>query len=235
MTVRRPAIRLAVAAEAASSGYFGVRKRTRVNGAASSQRFHHADVLSQNLLQLTDGAMASIEQAFSFGPFHLIPAQRLLFEGQRPLRLGSRAMDILIALVERPGELISKKELMERVWPSTVVVEANLAVHVAALRRALGDGQNGNRYVVNVPGRGYCFVAEVNFPVRHNPAAHSAMTGEHVHKLPVSVTRFIGRADIVDIVAAQMRLVTLVGLDGIEAAMGWSTKHQARRTGLQRP
>jgi len=139
VTVRRPAIRLAVAAEAASSGYFGVRKRTRVNGAASSQRFHHADVLSQNLLQLTDGAMASIEQAFSFGPFHLIPAQRLLFEGQRPLRLGSRAMDILIALVERPGELISKKELMERVWPSTVVVEANLAVHVAALGLPLGS------------------------------------------------------------------------------------------------
>jgi DNA-binding winged helix-turn-helix (wHTH) protein len=101
------------------------------------------------------------EPAISFGPFHLLPAQRLLLEADRPLHLGSRALDILIALVERAGEVISKHELMTRVWPDTCVEEGNLKVHVAALRRILGDGQPGQRYVVNVHGRGYVFVAPV--------------------------------------------------------------------------
>jgi DNA-binding winged helix-turn-helix (wHTH) protein len=100
-------------------------------------------------------------RAFSFGPFHLLPAQQLLLEGEVPVRLGSRALEILIALVERPGELVSKGELMARVWPDTVVVESNLKVHVAALRRTLGDGRAGNRYVATTPGRGYRFVAPV--------------------------------------------------------------------------
>jgi DNA-binding winged helix-turn-helix (wHTH) protein len=99
--------------------------------------------------------------AISFGPFHLLRTQRLLLDGQRPVRLGSRALDILIALVERAGQLVSKRELMAVVWPDTVVVEANLTVHVVALRRALGDGQAGNRYIVNICGRGYQFVAPV--------------------------------------------------------------------------
>lgn len=78
------------------------------------------------------------------------------------MRLGSRALDILIALVARRGELVSKRELMRAAWPDTMVVEANLTVHVAALRRALGDGQAGARYIVNIPGRGYRFVAPVS-------------------------------------------------------------------------
>ena len=96
--------------------------------------------------------------AFSFGAFRLLPTQRLLLSGDEPVRLGSRALDILIVLVERAGELVSKDELMARVWPNTFVVPANLTVHVATLRRALrGDG----RYFVNIPGRGYFFVAPV--------------------------------------------------------------------------
>ena len=98
---------------------------------------------------------------FSFGPFHLLPTQRLLLEGDQPVRLGSRALDILLALVERPGELVSKRELMARVWPDLVVVEANLTVHVASLRRALRDGRARNRYLINIPGQGYSFVAPV--------------------------------------------------------------------------
>ena len=98
--------------------------------------------------------------AFSFGSFRLLPTQRLLLSGDEPVRLGSRALDILIVLVERAGELVSKDELMARVWPNTFVVPANLTVHVAALRRALrGEG----RYFVNIPGRGYFFVAPVVF------------------------------------------------------------------------
>jgi DNA-binding winged helix-turn-helix (wHTH) protein len=104
---------------------------------------------------------AAGEPVVSFGPFRLFPRQRLLLEGEKPLRLGSRALDILIALVECPGELVSKKELMTRIWPDTVVEEGNLKVHVSALRRALGDGQAGHRYLATIPGRGYRFVAPV--------------------------------------------------------------------------
>jgi DNA-binding winged helix-turn-helix (wHTH) protein len=106
-------------------------------------------------------ATLSVERAISFDRFRLLPGQRLLLEADRPLRLGSRAFDILIALVERHGEVVSKAELMARVWPNTFVEDGNLKVHVAALRKALRDGQDGNRYLTNIPGRGYCFVAPV--------------------------------------------------------------------------
>jgi len=94
-----------------------------------------------------------------FGSFRLLPSQHLLLEGEKPVTLGSRAMDILLALVERPGELVTKEELMERVWPNVFVDPANLAVHISALRRALRDRCNGNRFIINIPGRGYRFVA----------------------------------------------------------------------------
>ncbi|WP_141934479.1 transcriptional regulator [Bradyrhizobium sp. UNPA324] len=97
----------------------------------------------------------------SFGPFRLLRSQFLLLEGDKPVPLGSRALEILIALLERNGELVSKQDLMARVWPNVFVEPANLSVHVSALRRALRDGQAGNRFIVNIPGRGYCFVASV--------------------------------------------------------------------------
>src|SRR5260370_19641603 len=96
--------------------------------------------------------------AISFGPFRLLAARRLLLEGDNPVRLGSRAFDILAALVERAGEVVGKKELIARAWPQTFVEDANLKIHVSALRSALGDGQGGHRYVTTVPGRGYNFV-----------------------------------------------------------------------------
>jgi DNA-binding winged helix-turn-helix (wHTH) protein len=103
----------------------------------------------------------STARAISFGLFRLFPAQRLLLHSDKAVPLGSRALDILIALVERSGELLGKDELMARVWPNTFVEPANLTVHVAALRRALGDGRDGNRFIVNVPGRGYQFVSAI--------------------------------------------------------------------------
>ena len=103
----------------------------------------------------------STARAISFGPFRLFPAQRLLLQAGAAVPLGSRALDILVALVERPGELFSRDELMARVWPNVFVEPANLTVQIAALRRALGDGRDGNRFIVNVPGRGYQFVASV--------------------------------------------------------------------------
>jgi DNA-binding winged helix-turn-helix (wHTH) protein len=95
----------------------------------------------------------------SFGPFRLLPAQFLLLEGDKPVPLGSRALQILIVLLERPGELVTKQDLMARVWPNIFVDPANLTVHISALRRTLRDGRGGNRFIINIPGRGYRFVA----------------------------------------------------------------------------
>jgi DNA-binding winged helix-turn-helix (wHTH) protein len=104
----------------------------------------------------------------SFGPFRLLRTQFLLLEGDKPLPVGSRALEILIVLLERRGELVSKQELMARVWPNVFVEPANLTVHMSALRRALRDGQNGRRFIINIPGRGYCFVASVDVTGHEN-------------------------------------------------------------------
>jgi DNA-binding winged helix-turn-helix (wHTH) protein len=112
----------------------------------------------------TDAAPTEI----SFGPFRLLPTQFLLLEGHTPVRLGSRALEILIVLLERPGELVSKQELMARVWPNIFVEPANLTVHISALRRMLRDGRDGNRFIINIPGRGYSFVASVEVSQRQN-------------------------------------------------------------------
>src|ERR1700759_832592 len=84
-----------------------------------------------------------------FGSFRLVPAQFLLLDGEAPVPLGGRAMHILMVLVERPGELVTKQELMDRVWPELHVQPASLTVHISALRRALRDGRDGNRFIIN--------------------------------------------------------------------------------------
>lgn len=104
---------------------------------------------------------APTPREIAFGRFRLFPTQFLLLEGEEPTRLGSRALEILVVLLERPGELVSKQELMGRVWPNVFVEPANLTVHISALRRTLRDGRYGNRFIINVPGRGYSFVAPV--------------------------------------------------------------------------
>ncbi|MGV7212565.1 winged helix-turn-helix domain-containing protein [Bradyrhizobium sp. UFLA05-112] len=97
----------------------------------------------------------------SFGPFCLLPTEFLLLESGKPVPLGSRALEILIALLERRGELVSKQDLTARVWPNLFVDPSNLTVHMSALRRALRDGRDGNRFIINIKGRGYRFVASV--------------------------------------------------------------------------
>lgn len=104
----------------------------------------------------------------SFGPFRLLPAQFLLLEGDKPVPLGSRALQILVALLDRAGELVTKEELMGLVWPNVFVEPANLTVHISALRRVLRDGREGNRFIINIPGRGYRFVASVQVSMRES-------------------------------------------------------------------
>ena len=107
---------------------------------------------------------------------------------------------------------------MARVWPNTFVEPANLTVHVAALRRALKDGHGGDRYLVNIPGRGYCFVAPVKVSEEPKSSAPFTTATERTNNLPASVTRLIARSDTVSGLSARLsghRLLTVVGPGGI--------------------
>ena len=118
-----------------------------------------------------DDAPTSQSVTLSFGPFRLFPAARAFEKEGVPLALGNRALDILIVLVEHAGEVVSQRELIARVWRGLVVDPSNLRVHITSLRRALGDRDERGRYIANVTGQGYCFVA----PVRREAAAGRPM------------------------------------------------------------
>jgi predicted ATPase/DNA-binding winged helix-turn-helix (wHTH) protein len=155
----------------------------------------------------------------SFGSFQLFASGRRLLRDKVPVDVGSRSLDILIALVERVGEVVCKKELVARVWPDVVVDETSLRTHVARLRRALGDGRQGARYIANVPGRGYCFVA----PITRTAALLPAQAADSIPtvpplRLPSRLARMIGRDDAVAGLCVQLlnqRFVSIVGPGGI--------------------
>jgi predicted ATPase/DNA-binding winged helix-turn-helix (wHTH) protein len=156
-------------------------------------------------------------QGVSFGPFRLLAAERRLKKGAEPLQLGSRALDTLIALVERAGEVVTQRELISRVWPDVTVEEANLRVHIANLRKALGDGREGARYIATVPGRGYCFVAPVT-PFAPQPSPPRPDDADRLQVLPPKLIRMIGRDDTIRSLSAQLmmrRFVSIVGAGGI--------------------
>jgi len=156
--------------------------------------------------------------AISFGPFRLLAERRLLLEGDKPVRLGSRAFDILAALVERAGEVVGKEELIARAWPQTLVEESNLKIQVSALRRALGDGQNGHRYIVTVPGQGYNFVAPTRLEEPFRPASSPTIAPVGTHNLPLALSRMIGRQEAVASLVSRLsreRLVTIAGPGGV--------------------
>lgn len=151
---------------------------------------------------------------FSFGPFRLAAGERLLTRDGAPVDLGARALDILVALVSRPNEPVGKRELMAEVWPDVTVEEGSLRFHIAGLRKALGDGQDGARYITTLPGRGYCFVAPV---LRSAPPAQAAsFTGATF--LPARLARMVGREEEIRALASQLaaaRFVTVVGPGGV--------------------
>jgi DNA-binding winged helix-turn-helix (wHTH) protein len=156
--------------------------------------------------------------AISFGPFRLLAGQRLLLEGDKAVRLGSRAFDILAALVERAGEVVGKEELIARAWPKTFVEESNLKIQVSSLRRALGDGQNDHRYIVTVPGQGYNFVAPISVEQPMRAPLPPTIASAAVHNLPFALTRMIGREEAVAALVLRLsrqRLVTVIGPGGI--------------------
>jgi predicted ATPase/DNA-binding winged helix-turn-helix (wHTH) protein len=157
------------------------------------------------------------EQAHRFGPFRLIPRQRLLLDSGDPVRMGARALDILILLVERAGSVVTKAELIAQVWPDTVVEEISLRVSIAALRRALGDCEAEHRYIANVVGRGYSFVASVTRDTLR-PTQVGSTSMPRKFDLPVQQTRMVGRTADVNVLTELLlsrRLVTIVGTGGV--------------------
>lgn len=152
----------------------------------------------------------------SFGPFTLSPSQRLLERDGVPVRLGGRALDLLVALVDSAGETLDKAELMARVWPSAVVDEGTLRFHMVTVRKALGDGVDGRRYVVNTASKGYTFVADVvRSATDGGPRPADAV---QVRSLPATGAAVVGRdIEIEALVAAlgERRLVCIVGSGGI--------------------
>src|SRR5258707_1649006 len=129
-----------------------------------------------------------------FGTFELNVAERSLKKATQVLPLGGRAYDVLIALVEKAGEVVAKAELIAKAWPDVTVEEGSLRVHLSALRKALGDGQFGNKYIASTQGQGYSFIA----PVTRLPADNdrgNASAG--MSNLPPALGRMVGRIHVV--------------------------------------
>jgi predicted ATPase/DNA-binding winged helix-turn-helix (wHTH) protein len=168
---------------------------------------------------MVDPSGPHANSVISFGPFRLYADERLLKKGDETLPVGGRVLDLLTALVERAGEVVTRKELILRVWPDVTVEEANLRVQINRLRKALGEGHDDARYVVNVSGRGYCFVA----PVTRSPARHISTPVETVavhplKNLPPRLTRMVGRDGIVRTLSEELmlwRFVSIVGPGGM--------------------
>ncbi len=168
-------------------------------------------------------------RTYCFGECRFIPDRQLLLHREIPVRVGSRALDLLHALVRRSGDLVSKEELIRSAWPNVYVHEGNLKVTIAALRRAL-PSQPELTYIATVPGRGYRFVAPLRIK---GPSAEATLpdavkgsTGE----LP-AIPALIGREEVsAEIIAAlaETRLLTIVGPAGVgKTSIAIATADQA--------
>jgi len=122
---------------------------------------------------MTQEIRADCSPVLAFGPFRLFPEQKALYRDGEALRLGSRAKEILFALVEKAGETVKKSELMARVWPDIVVEDGTLRVHIFALRKALGCQAPGMQYVETINGRGY----RLNVRIQRDDSAVVARAG----------------------------------------------------------
>ena len=161
---------------------------------------------------------ASRNGTVSFGRFRLVESERLLTRDDVRVELSARAFDILVALLSRPAEVVSKNDLMAQVWPGISVEEGSLRFHIANLRKALGDSRGGSRYITTVSGRGYCFVAPVSRSGEQSHPAVAYGSGFQHANLPVRPTRLIDREEDLQKLTALMdreRFVTIVGSGGV--------------------
>jgi predicted ATPase/DNA-binding winged helix-turn-helix (wHTH) protein len=161
---------------------------------------------------------------FAFGPYRLYPAARNLMRDDDAVAIGSRAFDMLVALVQRPGEVLSRRELMSLAWPGLTVEDSNVRVQMAHLRREIHCGDGGIRYIVSIAGRGYCFVAPVEWREAGDGAAAAGAPidlqglSEGAGRVPTRPVRTVGReeslAELVQVID-ERRLVTIVGAGGV--------------------
>ena len=149
----------------------------------------------------------STAPALAFSGFHLLAGERAVLRAGAPVKLGARAFDVLVALIERRERIVTKDELFDLVWPGLIVEESNLQVQVSALRKVLGQG-----VIATIPGRGYQFVARVD-----DAATGTGSDRAVPNNLPQSRTQFIGRGKELAQCAQLLRdtqLLTLTGVGG---------------------
>ena len=157
--------------------------------------------------------MTPTGETAQFGSFILRPTARRLEKDGLPVNLGGRALDILIQLVNRAGEIVSHQELQDKVWQDVVVEPNSLRVQVAALRKVLGETEGGSHTIINISGRGYCFVA----PVQRAFAQPPRMPTDSEAALP-KPRPLVGREQVVRNVIAYLvekRFVTITGTGGV--------------------
>ncbi|MFH1558237.1 MAG: winged helix-turn-helix domain-containing protein [Pseudomonadota bacterium] len=167
-----------------------------------------------------------------FGPYTLNPARRRLARDRDVIPVGSRAMDLLIALVENSGKVLTHRQLLAHAWPGLTVEEANLRVHISALRKALNGGEAHGEYIENLVGRGYCFVAPVSWSDTASGPTHASVSGfgdgapdepvkpqiRPAQRLPLPAARIVGLDPLVDDLVGMLndhRFVTLVSPGGM--------------------
>jgi len=151
------------------------------------------------------------DEALCFGPFALSPARRELRHGTAIVPVGQRALDLLVLLAARAGDVVPRCEIDASLWPGQAGQDGRLRAHVAALRRALREGEDGSRYIVNVPRRGYVFVAAVR-------RIHAGGFGIASAGLPPRRHPLLGREQVTAALAAATcarRLVSIVGAGGL--------------------
>jgi predicted ATPase/DNA-binding winged helix-turn-helix (wHTH) protein len=163
-------------------------------------------------------AHPALEGVVEFGPFRLRPAERVLERDGVPLKIGSRALDVLTTLIERAPQVVSKRDLMAHAWGTLVVDEGSLRFHIAALRKILGSSKSGSRYIMNVAGRGYCFAAPVTSKTAKLTHSEGVASSPPAVRLPKRPTRVLGRDGVIRDLTRQLRerrFVSIVGPGGI--------------------
>jgi predicted ATPase/DNA-binding winged helix-turn-helix (wHTH) protein len=178
--------------------------------------------------------LAQSKETVSFGPFDLIQSERLLTKGGVRVELSARAYDILVTLLSRPNEVIPKNDLIAQVWPGIAVEEGSLRFHVAGLRKALGDGKDGARYISTSSGRGYSFVATISRSSISAQPPVEPSAGFHHYNLPGRLGVMIDREEDLEKVSVRLnadRFVTIVGSGGVgKTTVAVAIAHQLHAT-----
>ncbi len=161
--------------------------------------------------------LTSLAAVLAFGPFRFARRERLLTRDDVPVELGGRALDLLAVLLDQPGQVLSKRKLLESVWPDVVVEDGSLRFHMASLRKVLGDGEDGARYISTQVGVGYAFVAAVQVLVGEPAPTPRRSEPLSAPSLPAR-TQLVGRERDLTLLATQITstpLFTIVGAGGV--------------------